>query len=124
MGVAPNYGVAAVLDNKIMCSTLHGRITQAVAAELADVMDRAFATAPGFSMFHNWLDVNGYDSPARPLLTGIAAKYLSTLEHTHILAASQLVRVGLATANLVLKGHITVYSSFSEFQEAFTARLR
>lgn len=94
---------------------IEGRITAQLAQEVVQLAEPILASWSTFMLFHDWQAVTGHDAEARVILTNLANKHNASLLRMHILVQSQIVRVGIATANLILNGNISVYTSQVEF---------
>ena len=66
--------------------------------------------------FHDWEQVDDYDSDARQVLTDASARNRAYFDRTHILLRSRIVVVALDAARVFLK-HLQPYSSRALFEE-------
>lgn len=61
-------------------------------------------------VFHDWVEMTGYESQCRQRLTSWAVANLDAFDEMHIAQRSKLVAMGVQVANLALGGLITPYT--------------
>jgi hypothetical protein len=74
------------------------------------------------SGFHNWLEMTGYDSQSRVLLTEWVLSHRDQT-HLHIGVRSKIVAMGVSVANLALGNLIRTYSSSAAMEAALEKAL-
>ena len=92
-----------------------GYLDEVGAREIEESFRKQIAEEGRHVGFNDWFEMTDYDSRARILLTEMAKKSRSLIEASHILIASSLVAFGVRAANVVLRGHLTVYNDAEKF---------
>ena len=88
------------VDGASLENVIYGHMDISVAVRLQaefDVVERAHGRFVGF---HYWLHAPSYDSDYRALWIKWLGEKKGTLEETHFLTRSRMVRMGLAVANI------------------------
>jgi hypothetical protein len=60
-------------------------------------------------VFHDWLEMTGYDSLCRKRMTEWSVARLSSYGEVHIAVRSKLVAMGIQVANIALRGLMRAY---------------
>lgn len=103
------------LRPKLLVSQVTGRLTLVAARKLDLATLRLIQPGGRYMSFHDWEQVDDYDSEARRLLTDASARNRSHIEKVHVLIRSRIVVAALEAARGFLK-HITPYSSRAQFE--------
>lgn len=86
------------------------------------------AEQPGtHASFHDYADLAGYDSAARQILTQWGIESHDRVPEIHVLTASKMVAMGVATAALGLSmvgTRLVAYTDRAAFERALADRLR
>lgn len=103
------------------------RATGTLTAHAARTIDAATVrlVQPGgrYVSFHDWDDVDDYESEGRRILTDASMRNRAHLERTHILLRSRLIVAAIDAARIFLK-HIVAYSSRSLFESELRKALQ
>lgn len=107
----------------VLVSQVSGRLTL-VAARKLDVATRKLIR-PGerYMSFHDWEQVDDYDSDARQLLTDASARNRAHIDRTHILLRSRIVVAALDAARVFLK-HLQPHGSRAPFEDELRKALK
>lgn len=65
---------------------------------------RIAASPRPLCVFHDWLEMTGYDAPCRKRMTEWSVARLSSYREVHIGVRSKLVAMGIQVANIALRG--------------------
>lgn len=88
-----------------------GHLDVAIGDFMLDFMEQRLATTDRcFQAFHDWSEVETYDTMARLRLTAWIAERRDRFEAIHVLSGSRLVSMGIAVANLALDRFINAYN--------------
>jgi hypothetical protein len=90
--------------------------------ELARALDQQLQSTQVRHLFVDAEHMLGYHSNVRTEPTKVLLKYRARIR-IHVLARSKLVQMGLAVANVALKGEVQSYSDRGEFLRALNASL-
>ena len=111
------------LSRTVYLTEVRGFMTRDMAeliVERADPLYRGGSTVYGF---HNWFDMENYESACRVELTGWVLRH-RTQTSLHIGLTSRLVAMGVAVANLALGSLIHVHDQPRSLEDAVHAALR
>jgi hypothetical protein len=107
--------------------TQHTRVTGHFCAELASILladaDRLLTQRPELVVFHDWADMEGYDSAARLAVTSWCLHHLDAIQAAHLASGSKLVSMGIAVANIALGGRLNAYAKREIFLRVLNAHL-
>lgn len=73
------------------------------------------------TVFHDWLDMTGYDSSCRKRITDWTVKHLDAYAAVHVLLRSKLVAMGVQVANLALGGLVKTHKTRASLEAAVRA---
>lgn len=95
----------------------------------ADLLERygleRIRAAPGkITVFHDWLDMTGYESRCRQRLTSWSMARLHHYEEVHLGVRSKIVAMGVQVANLALGGLISAHSNRAKLEVQLERVLR
>ncbi len=86
--------------------------------------DRIRAATGKLYVFHDWLDMTGYESSCRQQLTAWTAETRGSLAELHIAFRSKLVAMGVQVANLALGGLIRMHEDRSSLERELRRAVR
>jgi len=112
---------------QVWASKTHGRMQVAHAEAWMKVGNRMVATGLPFSGFHDWLEMESYDSETRKLLTDWSLAHRAQMIEVHLAVRSRLVRMGVTVANLALGNLMQTHEGLDTMAKAYgetMARLR
>jgi hypothetical protein len=66
--------------------------------------------------FHNFFDVQTYDSAARTAMTSWGYRIRGSVERVHFAIGSRLVRMGISVASMALGGMLVTYDAVAPFE--------
>ncbi|HEY6878635.1 MAG TPA: hypothetical protein VI299_11485 [Polyangiales bacterium] len=69
------------------------------------------ASGGKLTVFHDWLDMTGYDSRCRARLTSWSIANLDHYDAAHFGVRSKIVAMGVQVANMALRGFICAHTS-------------
>lgn len=103
----------------IFIGQVAGYFSSDMVDDYVDAMSKAFDRGRGAVGFHDWSELQGYDSNARKRLTEWVLQQRSKMVEHHILVRSKLVAMGVATASMLVGGHIiTSHTDRASFERA------
>jgi len=73
------------------------------------------------TVFHDWLDMTGYDSSCRKRITDWTVRHLSSYAEVHVALRSKLVAMGVQVANIALGGLVKTHKSRASLEAAVRA---
>ena len=85
--------------------------------------ERVSANPGRLYVFHDWIDMTGYDTICRQMLTKWTANNLRAYAAVHVAVQSKLVAMGVQVANLALGGLVTAYTGRAQLETALRACL-
>ena len=108
----------------LLRSTVTGHIDLAILEVLIRSREAEAAVCPaGFSYFHDWTSVTGYDTDVRVTATRYVLSLSKPYTEVHIVTASRLVNMGVAAATLSVQlagrpfhAHLSIASFEEEFE--------
>jgi hypothetical protein len=117
---------AECLPGQVLVFRLGGHLSPTIGeATLAFAVRCLARAAPGGAVhaFHDWSDVTSYDARVRLRFTEWLVTHRARFRSVHILfdgrgERAQLVRMGLAVANLALAGFLRVHGAPGSFERA------
>ena len=95
-----------------------GRLTTSLAEQIIAFADGSRSESLWF--FHDWWQVDGYDTQARYLITRWSVKHRARLRGGHILTRSKIVRMGVAVGNIAIGGIAELHDSPASFRLALS----
>jgi hypothetical protein len=95
----------------------------------ADLFERfgaeRIAAAPGkLFVFHDWLEMTGYESRCRQRLTAWSAARLRAYAEVHLAVRSKIVAMGVQVANIPLRGLIRAHRDRASLEGELRGVLR
>lgn len=115
--------VCVWLRPRVLVSQVSGRLTTAVAHRLDVATRKLIRPGERYLSFHDWEQVDDYDSDARQLLTEASARNRAYIDKTHILLRSRVIATALDAARVFLK-HLHPYSSRAPFEDELRRALK
>lgn len=107
------------IDANIYVTEVSGHMTPDHARLFIQYADMKIAQSPsGWSVFHDWLDMTGYDSICRKELTSWSVSHLDAYTDVHVALRSKLVGMGVQVANIALRGIMHVHHSRASLEAA------
>jgi hypothetical protein len=110
-----------------LCITrVKGHLSNAMARDWMDALDPHFRRGVRFTTFHEWAQMESYESAARRALTAWVIKNRKSIVSADFLVLSRLVAMGVQTASLAttLAGlPMHAHRDRDEFEHALTAHL-
>jgi hypothetical protein len=103
------------LRRPLLITRVTGRLTLVAARTIDNATRRLIQPGGRYLSFHDWEDLDDYDSDARRLLVEASARNRASIEQTHVLLRSRIIVAALDTARIFLK-HIVPHSSRSTFE--------
>jgi len=119
--------VAWQVSPQVWVSKAQGRMQLGHAEAWMRLGDRMVATGLPFAGFHDWTEMESYDSETRRLLTDWSLAHRAQFIEVHLAVRSRLVRMGVTVANLALGNFMVTHESVDTMEKAFLetlARLR
>lgn len=87
----------------VMCTTLRGHVTLAMASEHMSAAMRAYTQSKHVHHFFDCEEMTGYDSAARIQLTEFALRHRAQVASSTFLVRSKIVAMGVSTAALAAR---------------------
>ena len=87
----------------VMCTTLRGHVTVAMALEHMSAAARAYAQGTRIHHYFDCDGMTGYDSAARIQLTEFALRHRAQVASSTFLVRSKIVAMGVSTAALAAR---------------------
>jgi hypothetical protein len=100
----------------IVATRISGYMHHDFAEVLIAELERSLGRGLRLSQFHDWFEVERFDIRCQADLTSFHARHRAKLERLDILCTSNLVRMGVAVANVPLRGLIALHSSRLVFE--------
>lgn len=120
-------GVARLwtLTPTIYVTQVRGHVDEAHAGLFEVYGQRRVDRAQGqtLTVFHDWLEMTGYESVARQRMTSWSMDHLKQFGEVHLALRSKLVAMGVQVANIALRGLITVHNSRAPMEAILSARV-
>lgn len=95
---------------------VRGYLRHEYALEVIRYLDAMNRSQP-VAQFHNWLEITGFDIRCQRDLTAWHVSNHARVARLDIAAHSTFVRMGVAVANVALKGKIRLYDQAGPFEE-------
>jgi hypothetical protein len=108
----------------VVVQRVRGHAGLKIAQAISDFNDRLILSGVHPLIFDDWMELSGYSTEARVLLTAWAIKRRSGIRGIHVLVKSKLVAMGLAIANTATGGLAKTYASRLDFEEALGDAIR
>lgn len=111
---------------KLIVTRARGHLSRAMALSWIETIEPHFKTGAGFHTFHDWADLESYESSARQALTDWVVASARTKLSADFLVGSKIVAMGISAATvatafvgLTMKSHL----QRSKFEEALRVAL-
>ena len=103
---------AFVLSPTTYVTIVTGHMEDAHADMLLAFGDQRVRNARGqkLRVFHDWVEMTGYESRCRQRLTSWSVEHLSAFGEVHLALRSKIVAMGVQVANIALGGFIRTYT--------------
>jgi hypothetical protein len=98
----PNLEIAWPAPD-VMCTTMRGHVTAAMAAEHMSAATRAYARGTHVHHYFDCEEMTGYESAARIQLTEFALRHRAQVASSTFLVRSKIVAMGVSTAALAAR---------------------
>ncbi|HVU02131.1 MAG TPA: hypothetical protein VHE30_10275 [Polyangiaceae bacterium] len=93
------------LSPAVYVTQVEGHMDESHAALFERYGAAKIADSPGgLCVFHDWIEMTGYDSPCRKRMTEWSVARLGAYREVHIAVRSKLVAMGIQVANIALRG--------------------
>jgi len=102
---------------------LVGHATPDLLQTIIDAVETEIQKGQRPAVFHDWEGMTGYDSKARVSMTQWYAKVRKQVTGVHVLTKSRLVAMGVQVVALAVGEDIKIYTSRTEFEEAYQRAL-
>lgn len=93
----------------VTCVRGHMDASHAVAFEVYSA-ERIRRSPDGLYVFHDWVEMTGYDSLCRKRMTEWSAARVHHYLEVHLAVRSKLVAMGVQVANIALRGMMRAYT--------------
>jgi hypothetical protein len=107
----------------ILVTRASGHIDGAIAAHFIEAGNAVIQRDGKLAGFHDWAEVNTYDSAARSRLTSWGHDVRASVREVHFLTASKILSMGIAVASILLRDMLTAHRDRAEFESALRAAL-
>ncbi len=98
------------LGDGIFCTRGHGHVGMAAVEALIDYTEqRIVEQSAKLLVFHDWLEVTGYESKARLPLSRWMFEHRASYEVVHVAVRSRLVAMGASVVNLAIGGFLKTH---------------
>lgn len=106
-----------VLAKNLYVTQGEGHMQDAHCAFLEEYADERIRRAGGkLYIFHDWMDLTGYDTKTRYRLTTWSASHRAAFEEVHLAVRSRLVAMGVQVANIALGGFMRVHTGHASLE--------
>jgi len=85
---------------------------------LAYSEDRIRLASGKLAVFHDWLEMTGYDSSCRKRITEWTVKNLAHYAEVHVALRSKIVAMGVQVANIALGGLVHTHKNLASLEAA------
>ncbi len=102
----------------VLASRLTGMGSGPVADRIVAFGDALLRQVPRIWIFHDFTDVNGYQSDARKRLVAWGVDRRNAIAVTHVLFRSKLVSMGVGLARVLLRGQLEGHADRARFDAA------
>lgn len=105
-------------SSRLLVMRFLGHAERDLAPLFVERMERFTAGKPGFSLFIDLGELEGYDSEIRVRATAATEGFLDRANAIHFLVRSKIVAMGISVANLALGGRLVSHSERRRFVDA------
>ena len=108
----------------VVLGVAEGQLEQPHIQPVIDALSEVIDEVGELTMFHDWLEVGGYDTPVRVRWTAWQRERRAQITATHILVKSRVVAMGVRTAALALSmvgARVYSYTEPERFNEALAS---
>ncbi len=110
-------------DSGLLIGTVNGHYGAELLPNYVEAMNTA-ARAGRMLAFHDWEEMETYDSECRKVMTDWTLRHRHMVERGHILVRSKLVSMGVTTASLLIGSDLIVaYTQRSAFEAVLRPHL-
>ncbi len=103
----------------VYVTVVSGHLEEAGAELIVQYGTGRVRAAPGkLHVFHDWIEMTGYESGCRHRLTTWTAAYRDSVADAHLALRSKLVAMGVQVANLALGGMIKTHTNRGTLEHA------
>lgn len=102
----------------ILSYTVEGKLTTGIMKRIIEFAEAS--KVPELSFFHDWWNVQSYDTQARLLIVRWSTRNRARIRAAHIVTHSKIVKMGVAVGNLTLGGIATLHETPAAFRQALT----
>jgi hypothetical protein len=103
---------------RVVLLTMYGRVDAGVGREAARALAEALREGPPKDTFWNLFEMEGYHSDVRTRATQALLANWSNVLSVQVVASSKIVKMGVAVANVALRGRIHSFEGFPSFERA------
>lgn len=109
---------------RVALFTARGKLTASITRLImADALDLMMAGHQPLSGFHDWSQLEGYDTDARTLATQWVLQHRQRFARMELLVKHPLVAMGVNVANAVLGGFLRAHTSPAIYEREVNATL-
>ena len=105
--------------SRLVLVRITGHLDLEITPHLMRPIDRVMHSGLRVVVFHDWGEVESYESKVRTQLTEWALKNRQQIEAVHVLQRSRMVAMAVSVANLALGGMLNSYMDRARFEKAF-----
>ena len=112
------------VEPAVILGVAEGQLEMPQARPVVDAMSEVIDEVGSITVFHDWLEVAGYDPPVRVEWTTWSRQQRAQITATHILVKSRVVAMGVRTAALALSmvgARVYSYTEPERFNEALAS---
>lgn len=108
----------------VLASRVVGMGSEEMVQRVIEFGNALIANAGSIEIFHDFSEVTGYRAAARRALVDWGVQNPGAIERTNVLFRSRVVAMGVSMATRLLRGRLTGYSNYPEFDAARSAAAR
>jgi len=114
-----------VLSPSVYVTSVDGHMEESHAELFARFGHDRIEGSPGkLHVFHDWIDMTGYDSRCRQRLTAWSVARLGAYAEVHLAVRSRIVAMGVQVANIALRGLLRAHGDRSTLEAELRRVLR
>jgi hypothetical protein len=116
---------AWVLAPNVFASQGQGHMTDDHCAFIEDYAEARIRDYSGkLYVFHDWMDLTGYDTKTRIRLTAWSVAHRHAYEEVHLAVRSRIIAMGVQVANVALGGFMRSYTGIAALEVELARVLR
>jgi len=116
---------AWALAPNVFATQGHGHMTDEHCAFIEDYGEARIREHDGkLYVFHDWMELTGYDTKTRLRLTAWAVAHRNAYEEVHIAARSRIIAMGVQVANIALGGFMRAHNGIAALEVELARVLR